>query len=177
MIFLIIFLFILLFIVAKSLYNGVAPLPTSPKVARKLVECLSESIHQPILELGSGFGTLLLFLSKKLPHHKIIGYENSLFPYLFSLCIIKIFGCKNVEIYKRNFYSISLKNSGAIVCYLYPGAMKKLKHKFQNELNPGIWIFSHTFALPDMTPIFVEKASDLYKTKIYIYNSSDMIKV
>ncbi|MDR3624395.1 MAG: hypothetical protein P4L16_04560 [Chlamydiales bacterium] len=169
-------LFILISIICYSLYNGVAPVPTSFKVRDKLLHSLPQEVNNPIVELGTGFGTLFFTLPKCFPHHTIIGYENSLIPFLYTWLLLKLKGCRNVSIYKKNFFSVSLEGNGLILCYLYPGAMEKLAKKFKTECKKGTWFVSHTFALPGITPLIVYEANDLYKTKIYLYKSSDHLE-
>ncbi len=56
-----------------------------------------------------------------------------------------------------------------VVCYLYPGAMRKLKDKFEQELAPGTLVVSNTFSISGWKPINVIDTHDLYNTHIYLY--------
>ena len=125
----------------------------------------------PIYELGSGWGHLLWLLAKRYPKASIIGIESSFIPYLFSRLLFSIFPKKNLVIKKVNFYKTNLSDASLVVCYLYPGAMTKLKKKFKTELKPGTFVISNTFAIPNWKPEKEIVLDDLYSSKIYLYRT------
>ena len=75
----------------------------------------------------------------------------------------------NGRLQRRDFFSMDLADAGLVVCYLYPGAMEKLKVKFERELKPGCWVITHTFAVPGWKAEAVYPVDDLYRTQIYVY--------
>jgi 16S rRNA A1518/A1519 N6-dimethyltransferase RsmA/KsgA/DIM1 with predicted DNA glycosylase/AP lyase activity len=156
-------------IVWSSYKNGISPMPTSPNVKKRLLESLPVKIEGIILELGAGWGTLAFSLADHYPHCTIIAYENSLIPFLFCYLRKCIRKQKNLVLLKKDFYDVSFSEASWIFCYLYPGAMKKLKEKFLKELKPGTHVVSHTFVIPGWIPFKIEKASDFYQTQIYYY--------
>lgn len=157
---------VILSIVWWSIKNGISPMPTSAKVKAELIKSLPEC-RGTIIDLGSGWGTLLIPLSHANREAQIIGYETSPIPFAFSY--LRTLLCPNLHIYRRDFFSVSLENATMVICYLYPGAMQKLQRKFDQELKPGSWVISHTFALPDWKPVKIVQVDDLYRTKIYLY--------
>lgn len=159
---------ILILVVACSLKNGIGPMPTSPKVKNILLEHLP-AVSGIIYELGSGWGTLTFSLSKKYPQCKLIAFENSPIPYLFSKIRHLFFRSNRLQIKWQNFYHVDLHEVDMIVCYLYPGAMLRLKTQFEKELKQGCWVVSHTFAVPGWKPYKTYETNDMYRTKIYIY--------
>lgn len=122
-----------------------------------------------IVDLGSGWGTLVFLLAKHYPHCRITGYEISPIPFLISKMISLCFPFPNVIFKRKDFFEASLKDASLVVCYLYPGAMQKLKEKFERELPNNAYVISHTFAVPGWTPLRIEYVDDLYKTPIYLY--------
>lgn len=148
---------------------GISPMPTSQTVKKTLLEQLPPDIKGTIYELGCGWGTLLFPLGKKYPDSVVKGYELSPLPYLFCKCRQWVTSQENVALFRQDFMSTSISDAGLVVCYLYPGAMAKLKDKFEKELPSGCWIISNTFALPQWTPDAVYSMADLYRTKIYLY--------
>lgn len=160
-------------IIAYSLYNGITPMPTSPRVRRKLLEIIIEQrIAGTVFELGSGWGTLALPLARVLPHCHIIAYENSPIPYLFSRFARTLYQLDNLEIIRENFYRASLAEADLVFCYLYPRAMERLRSKFERELKEKCLVISSTFAVPQWRAERVAEASDYYRTKIYVYSGS-----
>ncbi len=157
-------------IIVYSLYNGITPMPTSPRVGRKLLEVINErQITGKVFELGSGWGTLAIPLARMLPHCHIIAYENSPIPYLFSRFARILYQLDNLEIIRENFFRASLAEADLIVCYLYPKAMERLKIKFERELKEECLVVSSTFAVPEWRAERVAEAPDQYRTKIYVY--------
>jgi len=66
-------------------------------------------------------------------------------------------------------FNISLKTAEGVVCYLYPGAMQRLKEKFERELQPGAFVITNSFAIPDWVPEKVIEVGDLWRSKIFLY--------
>lgn len=179
-IFYIILSFLLVFsffsIVVWTLRNGISPMPTGRKAKKAILQLIHENFNTKaqgnILELGSGFLTLALPINKQFPEKKIIAFETSTIPYLFSK-LLGYFCCNdNLMILKKNFFISDFTNASLIVCYLYPGAMAKLKEKFEKELKSGTFIISNTFAIPGWKPIKTLTINDLYHTKIYLYKKN-----
>lgn len=156
-------------IVLWSWWNGISPMPTSPKAKRCLLSVLPQKIEGNVVELGSGWGTLLFPLARKYPHCRVSGYETSPLPFFWTKSLFLLKPSPNLFLYRKDFFDISLEDNALIVCYLYPGAMRRLKDKFEKELKPGTWVISNTFAIPGWQPQQVAEINDLYFTKIYVY--------
>ena len=154
------------YLVLFSLYNGIGPMPTSQSVKKALLSKLID-LKGPIIELGTGWGTLTVLLAKKFPREQIIAYENSWIPYFFSK--IRLLKYRQVTLLYKDFWEEDLSNSGTIICYLYPKAMDRLKIKFEKELSPSTLVVTHTFAIPGWRPTETLQADDLYRTPIYHY--------
>lgn len=160
-----ILLFIVLSILFWTLRNGISPMPSSRKATQTILSLIPPG-NRTIYELGSGWGNLAYAIAKQYPDRRVIGYETSLVPYWIARLL---FRRGNLRFERKNFFSKNLRDAGLIVCYLYPGAMRQLKEKFQKELLPGTQILSNTFALPGWEPQHIVEVDDLYKTKIYRY--------
>lgn len=144
-------------------------MPTSGKVKAALFQALPK-VEGEIVDLGSGWGTLVFPLAKAFPECQITGYETSPIPFALSLLRQMLQPRSNLLIKREDLFSAPLENAALVVCYLYPKAMKKLQSKFERELKEGAIVISHTFALPDWQPSKVIEVQDLYRTKIYIYS-------
>lgn len=171
--------FLLLFsffsIVFWSLRNGITPSSTSPKQLKAIFSSfdsiLDQSLDGSIIDLGSGFGIVVILLAKKYPHVQIIAYETSFIPYCVSKCLSILFRTKNLKIQRKDFLNENLNEASIILCYLSPKIMDKLEIKFKNELKSGIFIISNTFRIKNMKPIKTLTVKDLYNTEIYLYKS------
>jgi Methyltransferase small domain len=156
-------------LVVWSIKNGISPMPTSPKVKAGMFSLLPADFRGKIYELGSGWGTLAIPLAKKFPLCQIVGFETSPIPFWVSKLWVKAVGFSNVTLQRRDFFSVDLSDASLVVCYLYPGAMNRLKAKFERELKPGTLVVSNTFAVPGWAFEKVLEVDDLYRTKIYFY--------
>jgi trans-aconitate methyltransferase len=156
-------------VVLWSWINGISPMPTMPKIRKRFLEALPHKMEGKIVDLGSGWGTLVFPLARKYPKCDVIGYESSPIPYACSRLFQQFTGLPNLHIAYENFYSVPLEDARLVVCYLYPGAMRRLSEKFKRELKPGTWVASHTFALPGWVPEQTLQLNDLHRTKIYLY--------
>lgn len=156
-------------IVYWSFVNGISPMPTSPKVKAHLLEISLKLNSGAIFELGAGWGTLAFAFAKKYPARQVKAYETSWMPYLFC-CLRKwISPQPNLQIYRLNFFKVPLDDAALVICYLYRGAMLKLKSKFDLELTSGAVILSNTFKLPNVKADYIIHVDDLYSTQIYVY--------
>ncbi len=167
--FLALLLFVLSSIVWWTVANGISPMPTTGKAKNALLDHLPKNPVGPIYELGSGWGTLLIPLARMHPHIRVIGYESSPIPFYISWFWMRLFGINNISLFKDDFFKADLSNASVIICYLYPGAMYRLKDKFENELRSGTIVISNTFAVPGWHPLETIKTQDFYQTKIYLY--------
>lgn len=156
-------------IVYWSIKNGISPMPTSPKVKARMLEIPLKLNQGTIYELGAGWGTLAFAFAKKYPAHQVKAYETSWIPYAFCCVRNFIYPQSNLQIYRVDFFNIPLQDAALVICYLYRGAMKKLKLKFDAELDAGAIVLSNTFKFLDKTPNYTFEVADLYRTKIYVY--------
>jgi hypothetical protein len=167
------FLFFLILVIISIIWSsfslGISPMPTSRKVRKALPFLLPPSIEGRVAEVGSGFGHLAIFLSKRLPQCQILAYELSFVPFIFSLFWKKLFRRKNLYIQRKDFFDISFKEFHLVTCYLFPKGMERLKEKLKNELPEGAYVLSHTFAFRGWEPIRIFEVKDLGRTRIYLY--------
>lgn len=144
-------------------------MPSTGLAKRTVVKLVPEKTTGKIYDLGSGWGTLLFPLSKRCPKAQIVGLETSVIPYLVSKLWLALSGRKNIKILYQDIYEAELKDAAVIACYLYPGAMQRLRKKFEKELKPGTLIVSNTFSVPGWKPEQVIELESLYRTNIYLY--------
>lgn len=141
---------LILSVVYYALRYGIGPTPSGKSAIQEIASFSRKNPEGTILELGSGWGTLTYVLSRKNPDRKINAYEISPFPWLCSLLLL--WRRKRLSLKRKDFYKVSFKEASVIICYLYPGAMKRLKEKFEEELTDGTIITSNTFSIPGWKP-------------------------
>ncbi len=170
-------------IVYSTLTLGISPMPSSKKARQAMVQLSDALGHEvgietdigvgPLLELGSGWGSLLIPLAKKYPQREVVGFELSIMPWFITLILIKVMGLKNIKVYRKNFLKADLMGASVIFCYLFPGGMKALADKFNSEDAWPEFLISNNFSLPSGKPIKVIELDDVYKSPVYLYTFKD----
>jgi hypothetical protein len=122
-----------------------------------------------IVDLGSGWGSLIIPIALKYPDRTITGYELSLIPWLFSWLTIKCLGLKNVVLYRQDFLKAELSDTSILICYLYPEAMVALEAQLEDHKPQLRYLISNNFALPSFKPDKTIELDDLYRSPIYGY--------
>jgi len=150
-------------VVYYTLGYGIGPTPTASMVRVRLLQTLPNTLPGPVIyELGAGWGTLLFPLARRYPKYAVKGIEVSPVPWLWLKLRLLMRPLSNVCVSRRDFFQVDLSDAGLVVCYLYPGAMQRLSDKLKTELKPGTYIITHTFRLPQWTPMAVVEVEDLY---------------
>ncbi|NQY94885.1 MAG: hypothetical protein HRT43_12020, partial [Campylobacteraceae bacterium] len=101
-----IFLFVLLcmlaIIVYQTLMIGISPMPSSLMAVKNISKRVRNHKNKTLVDLGSGFGSLAIYLAFKNRDKKVIGYEISYFPWLISSFFQKILMLKNLTFYRKD---------------------------------------------------------------------------
>lgn len=132
----------------KTKIGAMPSLPSVGKIALRLIpeHFLKEGQYQ-ILDLGSGWGGVLVTLSKLFPNSYITGYELSPWPFLYSS--VRLFSKREkIKILREDFFDKDISSADIIFCYLSPYHMEKLKDKFAT-LPDGKCIISCAFPILD----------------------------
>ncbi|SFC57681.1 class I SAM-dependent methyltransferase [Pseudoalteromonas denitrificans] len=156
-------------IVWSTLTLGISPMPSSKKARQAMLNLTHNTGTGPIFELGSGWGNLLVPLAKTYPKRKIVGYELSIMPWLITLILKKMFGLKNLQVYRKNFLHADLTNATVILCYLFPGGMQKIEAKLNAQGGKCEYLISNNFAFISHKPIKTILLNDLFKSPVYLY--------
>ncbi|WP_156516825.1 methyltransferase [Paraburkholderia caribensis] len=120
-----------------------------------------------IIDLGSGWGTLVVALARAFPEATVEGIEISLFPYLISR--LRTHGQFNVSLKWGNFFHDDLGRADAIVCYLMPAVMPNVSELLDRNLRPGTCVVSNTFLLRGRTISAVRRTGRRGTVALYIW--------
>jgi len=155
--------------IAATFKYGISPMPSSNRVKNSLIDAIPKEMEGKIVELGCGWGTLAFFLASYWPKSQVLAYEISPVPCFYTYLVQLALKYPNLQVHWKDFFLASLEDADVVVCYLYPGAMERLKMKLENELSPGTLVVSNTFSIPEWKAEKVLDIDDLYKTKVFIY--------
>ena len=166
-------IFILLSIVWSTLRLGISPMPSSRKARLVMMQLCDEAVDQagdgPIVELGSGWGNVLIALGKQYPQRIIVGYELSILPWLVSVMLIRCLGLRNVQVCRKNFLYADLRDAVIMMCYLFPAGMNRVEGKLSAECGALEYLISNNFALPSHKPVNTILLDDVYQSPVYLY--------
>ena len=157
-------------IVWTTLQTGISPMMSSGMACQAMLASIDRPANGPLIDLGSGWGTLVIALARKYPRQQVIGYELSWFPWLVSIILKYSLRLNNLTLYRKDFKKAELGKSSNLFCYLSPEAMLSLQEKLKRELSNKILVVSNTFALPLYQPTKVIRLKDVYQTPIYVYS-------
>lgn len=155
-------------IVWTTLRVGISPMPSSAKATRAILDLIPGSAGERIAELGSGWGGLALAVTSHRPKARVVAYELSLLPWVWSIGVARLMGRREIEFVRRDFFDADLGDTDVVLCYLFPGAMERLAERL-GHLKAGSIIISNTFRLPGWQTDEVVELDDLYRTRIYRY--------
>ncbi len=165
-------LFILFIILAIPIlyagFFGAPPVPTPRKVVRKMLEIAEIRPKDILYDLGAGDGRIIIMATKE---HKAKAYGFEMVFFVWLLAQINLFFSgvsKKTKILHKNFYNQNLNGASIITCFLTPGAMARLKPKFEKELKPKTKIVSYAFSIPGWKPEKTVKV-DKKTSPIYLY--------
>lgn len=139
--------------------------PSKQWILNEISKKLKNKKDLCIMDLGSGFGSILVPLAKKFPQHRFVGVERGYMPWKISLWRSR--KLKNISFKREDLFQSDIHLADIIVVFLMPYMLKQLERKFKAEAKSGMLLFSNRFPLPVSRPI-----KRIYQNKmdqIYIY--------
>ena len=151
---------------------GISPMPSSNTAYQAMLALVNDTGTGTVIDLGSGWGNLVIRLARKYPSRQVVGYELSFFPYLVARVIKRTLGLNNLSLYREDFLEADLSDASVITCYLFPAAMEKITSKLKHNKGKLRFIISNNFALPTYQASKVIQLNDFYKSPVYFYHIS-----
>lgn len=147
------------FLFASRFMRSSPPVPTVGGVKEGMLKGTEEYIknmpHATVVDLGSGWGSLLLPLAAKYPQHTFIGYERVWLPYIVSRWRTR--KLSNIKIYRQDFFTADFTDADAILCFQLASIMQKLLPYLQKHISKTVRIYVNRYPFKDLEPL--EKVS------------------
>lgn len=141
--------------------------PSYGKIKNAMLEeaevMLKNTSGKIVVDLGSGWGTLLLPLARKFPEHKFVGIERGFLP--FNVSLWRARKLKNLVFYRQDIFTSDISDADIIFVFLLNSAMAKLTSKLKSETKPGSVVIANRFPMKDKIP---EKEVN-FGSKYYTY--------
>jgi 2-polyprenyl-3-methyl-5-hydroxy-6-metoxy-1,4-benzoquinol methylase len=149
----------------------IPPVPVLPHVKRRAIKLALEhtdaTANYKIIDLGCGWGGVMLSLARTYKNAHITGYEISPWPYRFAK-LRTLFKRRRIKVTQQDFFTADIADQDLVYCYLHPETIKELRPKFQT-LKHGALIISCSFPIPEWTPMATTTLKLPVKLPIYIY--------
>jgi len=147
-------------------FRGFAPFfKAKQEVIDTIIDNIKPTKGQVIYELGAGTANFLQGVEARYPETKLIGIENSFYPYLLAKMKLRKLQSK-INLKRENLYQTDLRDASFIYCYLIPTMMPKLSDKIQKECRPGTTVISYIFSIPNLP---IRKTIETKGGNIYFY--------
>ena len=149
--------------------RGVPFISTNKKDFKQILAAVDLKTNEKIYDLGCGKASLLILAAQKYGA-KGVGYELSLWPYLWA----KFNSWKSradVDVYLKDFFTADLSDADVVFCYLFTHIMGRLEQKFEREMKPGSRVVAYGFKLPHRQPVkeIITNDDNVELGKIYVY--------
>lgn len=112
------------------------------------VEGAAHGQKRRFVDLGSGVGGMLAYLSRAHPDWNFVGVENAPGLYVFSR--IRLWSRPNVKIEYKSLWDVDLSTFDVVYAFLSPAPMPRLLTWAARDLKPGAILISNSFWAPDI---------------------------
>jgi SAM-dependent methyltransferase len=143
--------FVVLVLVFWKTHHTRVPLYlSSTEAGERLAELLAAGPNVRVLDLGCGFGGLLLQLAARRPEAELEGVEIAPLPALIAW--LRSRRPRSCRVRRADFWRLSLREYDLVYAFLSPAAMPALWEKVKAEMRPGTLFVSNSFAIPGVEP-------------------------
>ncbi len=169
---------ILLSLLWSAMRFGVAPSPTTHN-ERKTVGDIIAGLPPDyvVIDLGSGWGGMLRYLASRFPDRNFFGIEGGALPYLTCRAgqiverLLRPSACRpNVVFVRGNFLESGLQGQRVYIAYLSGPAMRRLRHRFEEDQPDNARLISVAFAMPGWTATEKRISEGALSTPVYRYD-------
>ncbi len=161
----------LAFLFLPTIISGVPYYPSSKQTYEEIIKFIPLDRPTRFIDLGCGFGTLLLYISKHRPLCKCIGLEISPLAWLITkvrFLFMRILKKRKCYIYFKDLFYYDLKSFDFVYTFLAPPPMAAVWAKIAKELPKGAIFISNTFEAPAKASEVIN-LGDKLQNKLYIY--------
>lgn len=157
--------------VSSGFMKSSPSVPTYGKVKDAMIKEAADILETKdnliVMDLGSGWGTLLLPLAQRFPNHKFVGIELGRLPYLISVWRAR--KLDNLSFLRQNFFESDISSCDIMFVFLLNSTMTKLSSKIKNEMKPQSLVIANRFPIQNAKPFKkVSKGSDYYSYYVYL---------
>lgn len=160
--------FLLLLTLFWNTFSGRVPLYLTGTPGREALAALLPP-QRPfrLLDVGCGFGGLLVRLAPRFPEGRFHGVE--LAPLSAAIARLRAAFSPGCEAARRDLWSTDLAGYDVVYAFLSPVPMPRLWDKALAEMDEGSLLVSNTFPVPGVAPTRVIPLPGLRTSALYLY--------
>lgn len=148
-------LFLALFVACVLLYwstfrTQVPYYPSTRAVWQAVARLLPPGSRLHFIDIGSGFGGLVLYLAALRKDGRFDGIELAPLPWLVSL--LRARWQQRSRFMRGDYMHLNFDEYDVVFAYLSPAAMRLLWEKAHTEMRPGTLLLSYEFAIAGQAP-------------------------
>ncbi|NBF39127.1 MAG: hypothetical protein GVY14_01815 [Spirochaetes bacterium] len=161
-------------------------MPSSRKVRRAVLEALSGlPPGTRVVDLGAGWGGLVVRIVRERPDLVVEGYERSPVPYLVARIRCAVTRLRRSAGHGRrhgrarpgprpgvhfgDFRKVGPRDRACYITYLSPEGMKWIRELFERHLPRDVVVVSAVFAVRGWTPLRSIPVPDMHRSRVYLY--------
>ena len=141
--------------------------PSGAAVWDAVRQQLSDRQAPRIIDIGSGLGGFVLYMSRVRADAEVVGIELAPFPFLYSWLRAKLGGSR-ARFLLGDYEKLDFSQFDVVFAYLSPAAMSGLWRKAAAEMRPGSMLASYEFVIMERSPDEVIPATEL-GSSLYIW--------
>ena len=169
----IIFFGLTLLIYKGAIFDRVPLYLSSEPVVDALSKIASYRNAKKLVDIGSGTGTVVFGLSRRLDKCCITGIENAPLTWLVGLTAKLYYKSYNVTWIYGSMWRTNLGDFDIVYAFLSPDPMTRLWRKATSEMGKGAILISNSFPIDGVVPASVEYIKDKRGSVLYCYIPSE----
>jgi hypothetical protein len=151
-----------LYFVFASFVFGAGYQPTSRSAVVRMLDLANVGPTDRLVDLGAGTGAIL-FRAARERGADVLGVEVEPIRILILWARRALGGpADRVRIRWGNLFDVDLTTTSVVTCFLWPGAMERLKPLLEAQLPPGARVVSHWHPIPGWTPVAVDRPRHVF---------------
>jgi len=152
----------LAYFIFASFAFGAGYEPTPRRAVETMLRFAEVGPRDTVYDLGAGTGAIV-FRAARIYRARVVGVEVEPLRFLI-LRLRRATGpfADRITLHWGNLFNLEFRDATVITAFLWPGAMARLRPKFEAELPPGARVVSHCHPVPGWTVEKYDKSTDVY---------------
>jgi SAM-dependent methyltransferase len=150
------------YFVYASFAFGAGYQPTPRRAVREMLRLAEVGPADRVYDLGAGTGAIV-FRAARIYRASVVGVEVE--PLRYGILLLRRrlgSGGDRIQLIWGNLFRLDFGSATVVTAFLWPGAMERLRPKFEAELRPGARVVSHCHEVPGWRATVYDRETDVY---------------